>query len=190
MWGEFRKRFHQRLCTKFAIQIDMYDLFLKIEGIEINKLNNWKMKFCRFWNIFSPFRQEKRKNSEGKTVPSLAESSSPPLLSTWPTTTTARRVSSILRLQFQLLRNRNRPNNSKTMYDLRITTIDTDPVDLVKLRLLSTQTQDPAVAILITDTVILVFLRNLEKKRFYQMIILSILLLDINFVKAWTNMAF
>jgi hypothetical protein len=70
------------------------------------------------------------------------------------------------------------------MYDLRITTIDTDPVDLVKLRLLSTQTQDPAVAILITDTVILVFLRNLEKKRFYQMIILSILLLDINFVKA------
>jgi hypothetical protein len=52
------------------------------------------------------------------------------------------------------------------MYDLRITTIDTVPVDLVKLRHLSTRTQDPAVAILITDTVILVFLRNLEKKGF------------------------
>ena len=167
MWGEFRKRFHQRLC-KFTIQIDMFDLFLKIEGIEINKLNNWKMKFCRFWNIFSPFRQEKRKNSEDKTALSLAESSSPPLLSTWPTTTTARRVSSILRLQFQPHRNRNRLNNSKTMYDLRITTIDTVPVDLVKLRHLLTRTQDPAVAILITDTVILIFLRNLEKKSFYQ----------------------
>jgi hypothetical protein len=58
------------------------------------------------------------------------------------------------------------------MYDLRITTIDTDPVDLVKLRLLSTRTHDPAVAILITDTVILIFLRNLEKKSFYQIVIL------------------